>query len=1013
MPLEGRLKDFSLPDLFQLIHFGKKSGTLNITNGDVKGYVCFRSGNVFFGTHNWKRAPLGQRLVEVGMASAEQIDEALDLQKTDRKGQRLGNILVELGYISRESLEVFVEEQIRDAVFHMLRWDEGDFDFDPHQTFPEEDIGLSMSTEELIMEGSRRLDEWYQIEKRIPSLDAVFKVTGDPGKDASEINLTSEEWLVLYHVNGENAVKDVIEKSQQSALATCKALYGLVTAGLIALAGTDATGDFTIPGALEDEIVKLEKVSKTDQARSMPHPGAEASQPVGEVVNEPQEALPEKEIASSMRHGRKIRRKSTAKQKEQQHGEDIAIDGDLDDVVLVEELSDDEVEVPRKQHKKPRRFAKRLSSESVDVLEPPEPVDAPEEELTSPGVDQEATTKAAEPASGVSLVDYYKSLALKDASDNDGLMMFQETEQKKKAEAKAEAVEAERALDVAVTDAEPVVDKTEEVEAPDDIPLEWAGHLTRFSGGARKAGSRKSLGRLDQNVVGDEASDEVKAVTHADIETPVLEIETSHAIEEEPGALEAESANIEQPHKLLSSDADKRFPAETALEDFDLVVEDEPDVAQIELESVVPEELDVCVGADAPGAENEVAPGADELEPRTEDIPFVDEAPEGLPLPAEEEIEELSQVTPRQHDVSLEEILEFDQSAYPIVESREPQLSTQDTQDNVAVDAAEPWQDELQPEDEGAPKKSWLGRVIQFNRGAEDSAEEVDLEECAPVVEIDQTEEIVTAEDLNLDVEVAPMPSTSTVVAEEAEVVFEERAPDAEVLRMDEVAASREEELPPLVLDDTPLTAFDGKGLPEEEAQVIFIDAMKQPLSAVEEIEATSTEVVTPEELPTGDTDQVSEEEVADAEPEEEFVFGETVEATESSTEAVTDSETITFDAEPVTVADEEELEPTAAEAKTPDAGLDEEVDDDEEFAMKVRGKRGVGTSLVDLETFELERELIELAGGVKEKRRRITESEKEAFSSEKGKKKKDSGRGSKEIDKKSAKKIIDDVKKI
>ena len=83
MPLKGSLRDFSLPDLFQLLHFGKKNGTLNIINDEAKGYVCFRNGNVFFATHNWKRLTLGQRLVEAGMVSEEQIEEALDLQKQE------------------------------------------------------------------------------------------------------------------------------------------------------------------------------------------------------------------------------------------------------------------------------------------------------------------------------------------------------------------------------------------------------------------------------------------------------------------------------------------------------------------------------------------------------------------------------------------------------------------------------------------------------------------------------------------------------------------------------------------------------------------------------------------------------------------------------------------------------------------------------------------------------------------------------------------------------------------
>ena len=239
MPLKGSLKEFSLPDLFQLIHFGRKNGTLSITSGEARGYVCFREGNVFFATHNWKGPTIGQRLVQSGMVKDYQIEEALGLQRTTRKGQCLGNILVELGYLARESLEVFVEEQIRNVVFNLLRWTEGQFDFDPNQVFPEEDIGLSISTEDLIMEGSRRQDEWHRIEKKMHTLDAVFTVIKVPGGDTPDINLTSEEWLALYHVDGEHTVGEIVEKSGQSAMTTCKAIYGLAAAGLIAPVGAE------------------------------------------------------------------------------------------------------------------------------------------------------------------------------------------------------------------------------------------------------------------------------------------------------------------------------------------------------------------------------------------------------------------------------------------------------------------------------------------------------------------------------------------------------------------------------------------------------------------------------------------------------------------------------------------------------------------------------------------------------------------------------------------------------
>ncbi len=117
MALKGSLKDFSIPDLFQLLNFGKKNGTLNLTRGKARGYICFRNGEVFFATTNWKRQALGLKLLNAGIVNKAQLDEALELQKSNARGQRLGQLLIRLEYITKEQLEVFVEEQIQDAVF--------------------------------------------------------------------------------------------------------------------------------------------------------------------------------------------------------------------------------------------------------------------------------------------------------------------------------------------------------------------------------------------------------------------------------------------------------------------------------------------------------------------------------------------------------------------------------------------------------------------------------------------------------------------------------------------------------------------------------------------------------------------------------------------------------------------------------------------------------------------------------------------------------------------------------
>ncbi|MEW6553176.1 MAG: DUF4388 domain-containing protein, partial [Actinomycetota bacterium] len=269
MALKGSLKDFSIPDLFQLLNFGKKNGTLNLTRGQARGYICFRNGEVFFATTNWKRQSLGLKLLNAGIVTKAQVDEVLEMQKSTARGQRLGQLLIRMGYINKDQLEVFVEEQIQDAVFEMLRWTDGDFDFQPGVVFPEEDIGLSISTEELIMEGSRRLDEWNRIEKKIPHLNVIFKMTSMQGREAAQISLTPEEWMVLTHIDGEKTVRQIVELTGMSTLHTCKILYGLIGSGLL----ENITPDLEEQQAdhrLEQLAEELEKVEEATVAGAPP-----------------------------------------------------------------------------------------------------------------------------------------------------------------------------------------------------------------------------------------------------------------------------------------------------------------------------------------------------------------------------------------------------------------------------------------------------------------------------------------------------------------------------------------------------------------------------------------------------------------------------------------------------------------------------------------------------------------------------------------------------------------------
>ncbi|MBN1288936.1 MAG: DUF4388 domain-containing protein [Actinobacteria bacterium] len=262
MPLKGNLKDFSLPDLFQLIHFGKKSGKLTISRGDIEGYVCFRDGDVTYATHNTNKVLIGQLLVRARVVTDKQVAEALELQKTVHKDKLIGSILVELKYITDETLELFIKEQIKESVFNLLMWNDGAFDFDPDDKL-EEDIGVSMGAEELIRESRKRLGEWMDIESRIPTLDAIFSKTSAGKKNPERLKIPEEEVLTLEYIDGTNTVRDIARQKGEPALETCKSISNLAGAKLIKLVGEKGGESGGSAETLQEEIDFYEEESAT------------------------------------------------------------------------------------------------------------------------------------------------------------------------------------------------------------------------------------------------------------------------------------------------------------------------------------------------------------------------------------------------------------------------------------------------------------------------------------------------------------------------------------------------------------------------------------------------------------------------------------------------------------------------------------------------------------------------------------------------------------------------------
>src|SRR5690242_1805269 len=173
MAIEGPLRELGIHDVFQLLDLSRKTGVLRVSSKlrEDEGVVNFDSGRVVHASIRSKSVPIVQVLVEAGRITQADLDAARAVAN-DRRG--VVDALVRSGAIAQRELERQLRLQIESVVFELMSWREGFFSFEetPRDAMPR-DTRISVSTESLLMEGARRIDEWSRIADVIPNLDVV------------------------------------------------------------------------------------------------------------------------------------------------------------------------------------------------------------------------------------------------------------------------------------------------------------------------------------------------------------------------------------------------------------------------------------------------------------------------------------------------------------------------------------------------------------------------------------------------------------------------------------------------------------------------------------------------------------------------------------------------------------------------------------------------------------------------------------------------------------------------
>jgi hypothetical protein len=236
MSLSGNLKTVSFSDILQLLAGGKKTGMLEVKTSSRQKEVAFKDGNITHASSvNSAEDLLGNMLLRRGKISKVDLERAIALHK--QTGRQLGTTLIDMNLFEKNDIAECLRLQIEEIVYNLFAWKEGDFIFHEGVTPKNAPFWVELNTMNVIMEGTRRIDEWLEIQKVLPPDDVLLAVVKSPKVNRDEIVLSLDEFRILALINGERTLPDLVNLSPMGEFVTYRAVYRLVVNKLIEVVG--------------------------------------------------------------------------------------------------------------------------------------------------------------------------------------------------------------------------------------------------------------------------------------------------------------------------------------------------------------------------------------------------------------------------------------------------------------------------------------------------------------------------------------------------------------------------------------------------------------------------------------------------------------------------------------------------------------------------------------------------------------------------------------------------------
>jgi len=258
------IREGHLIDIIGFVSNSHLSGTLTASSGETRRSLYFDKGSLRMATSNEKSDRLGEIMHRLGRITKAQLDEAV---KSMQPGVRIGEVLIQSGASTATEIFKMLHTQVEEMFYAALVQGEGTFHFVEGLDLGDLPAFLSLDTNNLLLEGVRRIDEMAYFRKLIPGSNIVLqrKARSFPPRVGEEI-----EELFLSRCDGRRTLAQIARETGIGEYEVTRLAYRFLTEGALEVIPTAETLDDSVRFVVDRFNDMIDRVIAAIQSRGDP-----------------------------------------------------------------------------------------------------------------------------------------------------------------------------------------------------------------------------------------------------------------------------------------------------------------------------------------------------------------------------------------------------------------------------------------------------------------------------------------------------------------------------------------------------------------------------------------------------------------------------------------------------------------------------------------------------------------------------------------------------------------------